>query len=269
MMRPIRLGYGDVGPQAGQAADHHLCDGSGLVADLGDKGGDLLPGHAGAPRGRGEFRLGPDPLGLGLGDPLADFFRVASGFGRGSVAGHLGLRPDLASVLREPVPEQGGADPEARGVFHERLEVRRVMARGRQHQFRHQFVRPAGSQHGEVADLSVLQQFCAVDVLAGDVRHDAARPARPATAQTCSARRCRFACSASAAARHSPFRSGWLPGAAYESFAAMVRILTPYQVGRDGQTEARNARTRAMSSADASGSYASSEESAKRCWSPA
>ena len=29
-----------------------------------------------------------------------------------------------------------------------------------------------------------------------------------------------------------------------------------------------NARTRSMSSADASGSYASSEESAKRCWSP-
>jgi hypothetical protein len=42
----------------------------------------------------------------------------------------------------------------------------------------------------------------------------------------------------------------------------------PYPLGGDGQTEARNARTRSISSADASGSYASSEESAKRCWSP-
>jgi hypothetical protein len=35
-----------------------------------------------------------------------------------------------------------------------------------------------------------------------------------------------------------------------------------------GQTEARKARTRSVSSAAASGSYASSEEPAKRCWSP-
>ena len=47
-----------------------------------------------------------------------------------------------------------------------------------------------------------------------------------------------------------------------------VRLADTTKLGRAGQTEARNACTRSISSADAPGSYASSEESAKRCWSP-